>query len=47
MTTTLDSYRIVSLTQHWVLLEGAWYREAWIEDVAGVLRYVAILDELL
>lgn len=47
MTTALDSYTIVSLTQRWVLLYGAWYREAWVEDAAGVLRFVAILDDEL
>lgn len=45
MTSTLNSYRIVQLTQRWVLIEGAWYREAWITDAAGVLRFVAILDD--
>jgi hypothetical protein len=47
MTTTLDSFTIVSLTQRWVLLHGTWYREAWVQDAAGVLRFVAILDDLL
>lgn len=44
MTSSLDSYRILSLTQRWVRLHGAWYREAWIEDAAGCVRFVAILD---
>lgn len=47
MTSTLDTYRILQLTQHWVLLDGAWYREAWVEDAAGVVRFVAILDDEL
>jgi hypothetical protein len=47
MTNTLDTYTVVSWTQRWVLLHGAWYREAWVTDVAGVLRFVAILDDTL
>lgn len=45
MTHTLETYTVLQWTQHWVLLHGAWYREAWVEDVAGVRRFVAILDE--
>lgn len=45
MTSSLDSYRVISLTQRWVRLHGAWYREAWVEDAAGCLRFVAILDD--
>jgi hypothetical protein len=44
---SLESLTIVQLTQHWVLINGAWYRDAWVRDAAGELRYVAILDELL
>jgi hypothetical protein len=44
MTSSLDSYTVLSLTQRWVLIDGAWYREAWIEDAAGCVRFVAILD---
>jgi GH15 family glucan-1,4-alpha-glucosidase len=36
---------IVSYTQHWVRIDGAWYREAWVRDASGQLRYVGILDE--
>jgi hypothetical protein len=45
MTTTLDAFTVVQYTQRWVMLHGAWYREAWVRDVAGVLRFVAILDD--
>ena len=45
MTTTLDTYTVRQWTQHWVLIRGAWYREAWIVDAAGCLRFVAILDD--
>lgn len=44
---TLENLTVLSLTQHWVLIDGAMYREAWVEDVAGCVRFVAILDELL
>jgi hypothetical protein len=44
---TLENLTILSLTQQWVLIDGAWYREAWVLDPAGVRRFVAILDELL
>lgn len=37
---------IVHLTQHWVLLHGTWYRDAWVRT-GGTLRFVAILDDLL
>lgn len=44
----LTGLDIESLTQHWVIIDGDWYREAWVRDTAtGCLRYVAILDELL
>lgn len=43
----LNGITIVTLTQHWSLIDGAWYRDAWIEDAAGLVRFVAILDELL
>jgi hypothetical protein len=43
----LESLTILSLTQHWVLIDGAWHREAWVRDLAGCVRYVAILDDLL
>lgn len=38
---------IVSLTRHWVRIDGAWYRDAWVRDRAGVLRFVAIRDDLV
>ena len=45
---TLDDLTIVHLTQHWVRLHGAWYREAWVrENATGALRFVAIPDEEL
>lgn len=47
MSNPLEQFTILSLTQRWVLLEGAWYREAWVLDAAGVRRFVAILDELV
>jgi hypothetical protein len=37
---------IVHLTNHWSLIHGAWYRDAWVQGPSG-LRFVAILDELL
>jgi hypothetical protein len=45
--TILENLTILSLTQHWSLVDGAWYRDAWVQDVAGVVRFVAILDELI
>lgn len=45
--TGLDDLTIVSLTQHWVRLDDAWYRDAWVVDASGCLRFVAILDDLL
>lgn len=47
MIAQLENLTILNLTQHWVLLDGSWYREAWVLDLAGVRRYVAILDDLL
>ena len=47
MKTGLEDLTIVHLTQQWVLLNDAWYREAYVRDSSGSLRYVAILDELL
>lgn len=43
----LENLTILSLTQRWVLLDGAWYREAWVRDLGGVVRFVAILDDLI
>lgn len=43
--TITQGLTVVQWTQHYVLIDGAWYREAWVEDVAGCLRYVAILDD--
>jgi hypothetical protein len=43
----LENLTIVSLTQHWVLVDGAWYRDAWVQDLAGCVRLVGILDDLL
>ena len=45
MTTSLDRYTVLAWTQHWVRLHGVWYREAWIEDALGCVRFVAILDD--
>lgn len=47
MKTGLEDLTIVHLTQQWVRLDGAWYREAYVRDTSGAVRYVAILDELL
>lgn len=47
MLATLESVTILSLTRHWVRIDGAWYREAWVRDIGGVVRFVAILDDLL
>jgi len=47
MSNPLEQYTVLSLTQHWVLLHGAWYREAWVLDAAGCRRFVAILDDTL
>lgn len=44
---SLENLTVLSLTQRWVLIDGAWYREAWVLDVAGCRRFVAILDDLL
>ena len=43
----INAYTIVSLTQHWSLIEGCYYRDAWVRDAAGSLRFVAIRDDLL
>ena len=43
----LENLEILQLTQHWSLIDGAYYRDAWVRDLAGCVRYVAILDELL
>lgn len=45
--TGLPDLTILTLTRHWVRIDGAWYRDAWVRDSAGVVRFVAILDELL
>ena len=47
MLAALENVTILRLTQHWVRLNDAWYREAWIRDLGGCVRYVAILDDLL
>jgi hypothetical protein len=47
MLATLENLTILSLTRHWVRIDGDWYREAWVQDAAGVVRFVAILDDLL
>ena len=44
---TLENLEILQLTQHWQLIDGAWYRDAWVRDLAGCVRFVAILDELV
>jgi hypothetical protein len=44
---TLENLTILSLTRHWVRIDADWYREAWIRDAAGCVRFVAILDDLL
>jgi hypothetical protein len=47
MTTGLpDNVEIVELTQHWLLISGVWYRDAWIRE-DGALRFVAIRDDVL
>jgi hypothetical protein len=38
---------IIQWTQHYVRLHDAWYREAWVRDAAGAVRFVAILDDEL
>lgn len=38
---------ILKLTQHWSLIDGAWYRDAWIRDAAGCVRFVGIRDDLV
>lgn len=47
MNTPLEQLTILSLTQHWSLIGGAWYRDAWVRDASGATRLVGILDELL
>ena len=43
----MDAYEIVSLTQHWFLLDGCYYRDAWVRDGSGQLKYVGIRDDLI
>lgn len=42
--TITQGYTVEQWTQRWVLIDGAWYREAWIIDAAGCRRYVAIIE---
>lgn len=43
---TVNGYEIVSFTQHWSLIEGAWYRDAIARRLSdGALRLVSVLDE--
>ena len=43
----LENLTITSLTNHYVILDGVTYREAWVEDLAGCVRFVAIRRDLL
>jgi len=45
--TILENLTVVQLTRHWVRIEGEWYREAWVRDLGGVVRFVAIRDDLI
>lgn len=39
-------FDIVHLTQHWVLIRGVWYRDAWIRTDDGVQLY-SIREDVL
>ena len=43
----INSYSIVSLTQHWFLLDGIYYRDAWVRTDTGALTFVGIRDDLI
>lgn len=39
-------YRVLSWTQHWTLIDGAWYRDAIAVRLAdGQRRLISVLDE--
>lgn len=40
-------FRIVQLTNHWTIENGAHYRDAWIELPDGSRRFVGIRDDLV
>ena len=42
----MNAYSIVSLTQHWFLIDGCYYRDAWVRTDRGELRFVGIRDDL-
>ena len=44
---TITGYTIVSFKQHWFLLDGCYYRDVWVRDEDGQLRFVGIRDDLL
>lgn len=46
-TTTLADLRIVQLTQHWTVEDGAFYRDAVVELPDGSRRLVGIRDDLV
>jgi hypothetical protein len=43
----LENLTVLQLTRHWVLIDGEWYREAWVRDLGGVVKFVAIRDDLI
>lgn len=43
----MDAYTVVSLTQHWFLKDGCYYRDAWVRTEDGSLKFVGIRDDLL
>lgn len=43
---TIAGYEIVSWTQHWSRIHGAWYRDAVARRLSdGALRLVSVLDD--
>ena len=43
---TVAGYEIISLSQHWRLIDGAFYRDAVARRLSdGALRLVSVLDE--
>lgn len=43
----MSDYEIVSLTFHWFLLDGCYYRDAWVRDAEGNVKFVGIRDDLI
>lgn len=44
---SVNGYKVISWTQHWSLIGGAWYRDAVAVRLAdGQRRLISVLDEL-